>query len=77
MSLSFYLKGYPSTKELFASLPTFTDAFSSSAKPRKRGIPLRVAPVATDPVIVGTAFDYWLRAWLSRTWPLIPRQEGK
>ncbi len=77
ISLSSYLTGHPPTKHLFASLPDLADAFYSSAKPRKRGTPLRVTPTAAEPIIVGTAFDYWLRAWIARTWSAVPRAEGK
>lgn len=76
MSLSSYLKRYRPTVELFGALPDLKREFHSIARNRKRGTPLRVPARALEPVIVGTAFDYWLRAWLARTWPSVPRQDG-
>lgn len=76
MSLSSYLKKYRPTVELFGNLPDLKREFHSIARHRKRGTPLRAPARAREPIIVGTAFDYWMRAWLVRTWPTISRQEG-
>lgn len=75
MSLSSLITLHRPTKQLFAGLPDLRDSFHTIARLRKRGAPLRVPCKALEPIIVGTAYDYWLRAWVTRTWPHVPRQE--
>lgn len=77
MPLTGYVRTYGPTRKLFAKLPDLKDKFRPVNGPRKWGAPLRVPRTAADPKIVGTAFDYWMRAWLARTWPGVPRQEGQ
>lgn len=76
MSLSSYLTKYEPTRRIFGALPDLKGEFHTIARYRKRGTPLRVPRTAVEPTVVGTAFDYWLRAWLARTWPGVSRQEG-
>lgn len=77
LSLTFYLNSYQPTKALFQSVPNCPSDSLIGVRRRKRGAPLRVPPQAGNPSRVGMAFDYWFRAWLARTWPAIPRTEGK